>query len=152
MKFYTVILFFSFIILSSCKTGKQVNNTKEENTLENYFSMYRSGCYGTCSSYKIEIQRDGKFVYFGKSNVKIIGEKVGELSIEQTNNLFEMLKKYNWNSFLDEYPIDNVDFPSFTIEYAEGKIFKRIKGNSNAPKELQELTIKIDALLAGIGY
>tara|TARA_B110000908_G_C10184374_1_gene417280 strand:+ start:181 stop:525 length:345 start_codon:yes stop_codon:yes gene_type:complete len=114
--------------------------------------MYRSGCYGRCPSYKIEIQRDGNFVYFGKSNVKYVGEKIGILSKEQVNKLFENLKLYPWESYLEEYPIPNVDFPGFTLEYANGKTIKKIKGNDNAPKELKDLTLKIDVILKKINY
>lgn len=152
MKAIFSILFICFLILVSCKSGQKMNQTKEVETLEHYFSMYRGACYGKCPAYKIEIQKDGSFVYFGKSYVKNIGEKNGELSKEQTENLFEALSKYDWNSYLEEYPIDNVDFPSFSIEYANGKTLKTVKGNLNAPKELQELTRIVDALLKGIGY
>lgn len=152
MRIFIIILFLVCFTTYSCKTSKDTNRSKLIESTENYFSMYRSGCYGRCPSYKIKIQRDGNFVYFGKSNVKNIGEKIGILSEEQVNKLFENLKSYKWESYLDEYPITNVDFPGFTLEYANGKTIKKIKGDANAPKKLKELTLEIDAILKKINY
>ena len=132
---------------SSCKTNEKSLTKNVEKTTENYFSFYRSGCYGTCPSYKIVIQKNGNFVYFGKSNVENIGNYQGNLTKEQTEKLFSDLKTYKWEIYPGEYPVDNVDFPSFKFEYANGKILKTVRGNSNAAKELQELTIVIDSLI-----
>lgn len=142
----------SLLTIISCNTSKTVVNNKGLQSTDTYFSMYRSGCYGNCPVYKVTIQKDGNIAYFGKSNVKNIGEKSDKLSAEQVTNLFEMLSKYEWETYLEEYPIDNVDFPGFYLEYANGKLLRKVQGNSNSPKELQELTLKIDALLQGMGY
>ncbi|MFT4644399.1 MAG: hypothetical protein ACI8ZX_000800 [Planctomycetota bacterium] len=152
MKFFKILALLSLVTLGACSIAKKVEKLIVVETEKEYFSIYRGGCYGNCPSYKVEIQRDGNFSYYGSSNVKNIGDKKGKLSNEQVDNLFKLLAKYKWESYLEVYPVNNVDFPSFKIEYANGKTIKHIKANSNAPKELQELSLTVDALLKGLGY
>jgi len=137
-------------MFSACKT---TNKTQAISTVENsekFFTLYRGACYGQCPSFKIYINPDGSFNYYGKSYVDNIGKFEGILSKEQVDNLFNKLTTYNWAEYLTEYPVDNVDFPSFKIEYGDGKHLKTIKGNSNAPKELIELTKSIDLLIKNL--
>lgn len=136
------ILLFTF---NNCKTVKKNDATIKPQ--ETFFSLYRSSCYGECPSYKIIISEDGKLDYIGRMWVINIGEFKGVLSEEKTKNLFEKLKTYDWKNYPDEYPIDNTDFPSFTIEYSNSEFYKKVKGNTNASKELIALTKKIDSLI-----
>lgn len=152
MKFYIITLLIGLITITSCSTGNKVTETKANESTEHYFAMYRTACYGTCPSYKVTIQKDGHLNYQGRSNVKNIGERTEILTKEQTENLFKSLEKYNWKDYENEYPTDNVDFPGFGIEYANGKTLKKIKGNSNAPQDLKDLTKIIDTFLNSIGY
>lgn len=145
------IFLLSISLVFACKTKeKSVASQNIELTKEMFFSMYRGGCYGTCPSYKITINADGNFTYFGKSNVDKLGAHKGSISNEETKNFFNKLAKYSWSSYPDKYPIDNVDFPQFTIEYFDGKLNKMIRANSNAADELKELSKEIDELIKSV--
>ena len=139
---------FSLSLLIGCKTKeKAVTNESIELSKEMFFSLYRGACYGTCPSYKITINGDGSFTYFGKRYADRLGGYKGNITNEETKNFFMKLAKYNWSSYPDEYPIDNVDFPQFTLEYFDAKLKKKIMANSNAAAELIELSKNMDALI-----
>lgn len=136
------------MVLAACKTKENTTSQSNETVAkESFISLYRSGCYGTCPSYKVTINGDGSFLYFGKSNVENLGSYIG--NIENVSELFQDLETYKWKSYPEKYPIDNVDFPQFTLEFSNKKISKTIHANSKAAKELIDLTEKIDALIKG---
>lgn len=143
-----IIIFALFLVFSSCKTKENsAGKGNETITKENFISLYRSGCFGTCPSYKITINGDGSFLYFGKSNVKHLGSYKGNLTKEDASKLFKDLQTYKWNSYPEKYPIDNVDFPQFTLEYSSSKTNKVVHANSKAAKQLIDLSEKIDDLI-----
>lgn len=144
--FFGLLIFFSFFY--ACKPKEKiVENTALSISKEDYISIYRGACYGNCPVYKLTINGDGSFVFFGKSNVSKLGAYKGTISAEQRDNLFNQLQKYPWTSYPDEFPIDNVDFPQFTIEYKQGTTYKKVKANSSSAAELVQLVINFDKLL-----
>jgi len=144
MKNVFIVLLLGLLSFSSCKTNKNIQPKTSERY---YFSFYRSGCYGVCPSYKITFEEDGSFVYIGKSYVDNIGKHKGSLSKEQSENFFNKLESYDWEKYPNEYPMDNYDLPQFTLEYSNLEFKKQIRGNSNAEKEIIELTKTIDNLI-----
>ncbi len=144
-----ILLISTLVILTSCKVKENTQNSVSsvEKEIENTITFFRGACYGQCPVFKITILKDGSFKYIGKSNVENVGEYVGFLTTEQTNNLFQKLERLPWETYPEEYPIDNVDFPSFSFNYKSTNISKKTRGNSNAPKELQDLALVFDALV-----
>jgi len=140
-----IIVFFTALVMFSCKTKEKIQTTEN---IDRYITFNRGSCYGQCPSFKITIFENGNFEYNGKMYVPRIGEYKGKLTNEQSQNLFTKLKTYDWNSYLEKYPIDNTDFPSFSFEYSDDIVIKQVLGNSNAPKELLELTKMMDYLIS----
>lgn len=151
MKMNKVVIFVLtiLVVLTSCKVKENTQNNVStvEKKIGNSITFFRGACYGQCPVFKITILKDGSFKYNGKSYVENIGEYVGFLTTEQTNNLFQRLERLPWETYPEEYPIDNVDFPSFSFEFKSTNVSKKVRGNSNAPKELQDLTFVLDALV-----
>ena len=146
---YFAIIVLTIVALAACKTKENTTKTSSETaSKESFISLYRSGCYGSCPSYKVTINADGSFLYFGKSNVANLGSNKG--NIENATKFFEELETVKWKSYPDEYPIDNVDFAQFSLEYSNNNTTKKIQANSNAAKELIELAQKIDALIKDV--
>lgn len=145
---YLVFIFAAFLLVA-CKAKENSSNTSHTaiESKESFISLYRSGCFGTCPSYKVTINGDGSFLYFGRNYVDHLGSHIGVLSAENASLLFKDLKSYKWKSYPSEYPIDNVDFPQFNIEYSSGNTSKKIQANSKASKELIKLSERIDDLI-----
>lgn len=148
MKNIKHLLFLLIIGLFSCKNTAVQQNTPTEKT--DFISLYRGACYGTCPVYKIIINGDGSLIYFGKNNVEALGSHKGRISEAKTKELFRKVKNIDWKKLPETYPIDNVDFPSFALEYHWTKDSKKVKGNSNADQELIDLSIYIDQLIQEI--
>lgn len=143
----SIVLILAVFLLVACKTKQaSVEVPNDIEAKEKFVSLYKGACYGKCPVYKITINGDGSFLYYGKSNVQKLGSYKGFIPEEETEPLFDKLITYEWSSFPDEYPIDNVDFPQFTIEYYDGNIRKKIRANSNAAKELIQLAESLEML------
>lgn len=146
---YFAIIVLTILALAACKTKETTTKTSSKTaSKESFISLYRSGCYGSCPSYKVTINADGSFLYFGKSNVANLGSHIG--NIENATKFFEELETVKWKSYPDKYPIDNVDFAQFSLEYSNKNTTKKIQANSNAAKELIDLAQKIDALIKDV--
>lgn len=134
-------------VFSSCKLSKQTVEGQKSEYINKSITFFRSVCYGSCPSFNIEINEDGSFLYKGISNVNNIGDFKGRLSENQKNNLFKTLENIKWETYLDEYPVKNHDFPGFSFKYNNGTDSKTIIANSGAPKELIDLSEFLDALI-----
>ena len=62
-----------------------------------YIKIERTPCYGKCPTYSVELKPDGKLIYNGKANVKMLGIFDGQISKEQAAKIF---KEYE-NQILD---------------------------------------------------
>lgn len=142
-----LLFFLSFFLFFACKT-KQINTEikAEIEPKQKFISLYKGACYGKCPVYKLTINGDGSFIYFGKSNVQYLGAHKGFIPSRELKPMFDKLETYTWNKYPEQYPIDNVDFPQFTLEYYDGKLRKKIHANSNAAKELIALAESLDLL------
>ncbi len=140
------VLILILLIVYSCKTKEKIQESQAD-TGKKSVMLYKGACYGTCSSYKFSLKNDCSFIYIGEAYVKKLGKHSGKLTEEETAFIFKKLNKLDWNKYPEEYPIDNYDFPQFTLEYNSDKMSKKIQGNSNAAKEILEFNAFIDSLL-----
>lgn len=147
------ILFMVFTILSlfACKQNKSIEQSNLTKPSD-FIRLSRAACFGTCPVYSVQIFADGRVVYEGQRNVLNVGKFSSSLEEAKAKLLFEELKQLNWSSYPDSYPIDNVDFPQFKLEYQSQDLNKSIKANSNAAPELLELAKQIDLISAKLNY
>jgi hypothetical protein len=155
MRTYGIFLLLSIAIVScgSKKKAAASNNTESVQLLEtDYVSIFRAGCYGTCPIYQLKIFGNGDVVYFGRNFVEMVGVHVGKLDIETTEALFVKLNTYSWKKYPDQYPMDNVDFPQFVLEFKKGDFVKTIRGNTNTDEELIELGKYLDTFTGKVSF
>src|SRR5579871_2978725 len=56
-------------------------------------TLDRSGCFGRCPAYHVEIHGDGTVIYFGKTNVLEKGERRGRVTLEGIKALVEKFRQ-----------------------------------------------------------
>lgn len=145
------VLSFLLIGLLACKSKekaitKTTQNIEKFTQLDDFVSLDRTGCFGTCPIYQIKIFRSGKVQYFGRKFVDNEGVFQAQMNKQQVNDFFTEVDALNWESFPDQYPMDNVDFPQFRVEIKLGDFQKIIRGNTRADEALINLTQTIDEL------
>lgn len=154
------IIFIASALIASCANKKNVTETSASETpktelaitSEDFISLNRSGCYGTCPIYQFKVFGNGNVVYYGRQFVDKLGIFNGKLSEADTKQFFEVANSINIFSFPDQYPIDNVDFPQFVFEYQRGENIKTIRGNTNTDESLIKLTLYLDSLLEKVVF
>lgn len=147
------IIIFSLLLSSflACKSkekaiSKTIQNIEKSTQLDDFVSLDRTGCFGTCPIYQIKIFRSGKVQYFGRKFVDNEGVFKAQMNKQQVNDFFAEVDALNWKSFPEQYPMDNVDFPQFRIEIKLDDFQKVIRGNTRADEALINLTQTIDEL------
>ncbi len=122
----------------------------EEDKLKNLvISLDRLGCYGPCPIYKLTIYGNGKVVYKGEKNVKVVGERVTTLEKEKVAALLAEFEKINYFELSDNYQGGPTDGTSAVTSIALGNKKKTIKNYHPAPdspRALKELENQIDSI------
>jgi hypothetical protein len=128
--------------------------------------LERTGCFGTCPIYKLEISAGGKVVYEGKNFVKTKGKVEGNITQEQLGQLIAEFEKANYFSLRDRYEGAEDGCPTSWTDNPSALTSIRIEGRSKSishdygcreqdtgqaigspfPRELTELEKKIDEI------
>jgi hypothetical protein len=161
MKLLSIILLATMLNVS-CSNSKKAPSAPAETIVvstipaivgaEDYISLGRTGCYGTCPIYQFKIFGNGNVVYFGRQFVEKLGTYTGKLNDADTKQFFEAVNSVNILSYPNQYQMDNVDFPQFVLEYQYGENVKTIRGNTNADESLIKLTHFIDSMLEKVAF
>jgi ankyrin repeat protein len=111
-------------------------------------TLSRSGCYGTCPAYNIEIRGDGTVIYEGKGFVVVTGEHRDHLSPEQVEELVDAFRKADYFSLKDEYRYMVTDCPTYTTSFLDDRVKKSITDyvgeELGMPEAVTELEQTID--------
>jgi hypothetical protein len=76
-------------------------------------TLNRSGCYGSCPAYAVEIHGDGTVLYDGKANVRTKGRRVTKISHEYLEKLVDFFRKADYFSLADRYASGITDYPTY---------------------------------------
>ncbi len=116
------------------------------NTLR--IKLTRTGCYGTCPGYSVELHGDGQLLFEGEGNVLIVGQHRGQISKEALTGLLAAFRDADYFSAKDEYVSTTTDLPTFTtsIEFdGRKKAVKDYDGyRAGIPERVARLERKID--------
>jgi len=116
------------------------------NTLR--IKLTRTGCYGVCPAYSVELHGDGQVLFEGEGNVLIVGHHRGHISKDALTGLFAAFRDADYFSAKDEYVSMSTDLPTFTtsIEFdGHKKAVKNYEGYSvGIPDPVARLERKID--------
>lgn len=160
------ILLIAIITLLGCASKKDVKTTESVTTeaesiddkLETpeidvqSIQLMRGACYGTCPIYKVVFTNYGNVTYTGKDYVEMVGTYSTLLTKADIDVLFEKVNALDWLVYPDEYPIDNYDFPQFSMSVIGKDLNRKIKCNTNSPKEIIELAKYMDELVEKLDF
>jgi hypothetical protein len=112
-------------------------------------SLVRTGCYGSCPSYKVVIKGDGTVTYEGNSFVAISGSHRGSISHVKLLELLEAFRAADFLSLSTAYRLGATDLPTYRISIAFDSVNKSVEdyageqvGMPLAVSELEDLIVK----------
>ena len=109
----------------------------------------RSGCYGTCPIYSVEIAGDGTVNYLGERFVAVTGGRTAHIDRKVVRALYRAFARADFFWTFDEYRGPVTDFPTFEVTLCFDGRSKRVvdyAGKSiGMPNEIAELEHAIDA-------
>lgn len=118
------------------------------NTLR--ITLSRSGCYGKCPAYKIEIHGDGTVLYDGEANVAHKGRHTAKISRATLVELVDFFRKANYFSLRDRYVSSISDNPvyetSITFDAVSKSVLDYVGQNVGMPSTVSDLEAAIDRI------
>ncbi len=78
-------------------------------------SLVRTGCFGSCPSYEVEIRGDGIVTYTGKRDVAVSGIHQGTISRQAVERLVTQFRDADFFSFDGRYTSNFSDGTTYTI-------------------------------------
>jgi hypothetical protein len=162
------VLIFSFLALLALFAACSAIHARDDPALPTSYlltdviiSLERTHCYGPCPVYKVQIYGDGRVRYEGHEHVKVVGVREATIDkkeiVELLRHIYEirffgMKGRYESlavpneeNGVIDEGISHPSDLPTKIIAVRIGGYEKRVKDYYYAPKELVDLSPKIDA-------
>ncbi len=113
-------------------------------------TLDRTGCYGVCSDYRVEIHGDGTVLYEGRGNVGVIGKHRDRISREALLELVGYFRDADYFSLFDRYEAMITDSPSTTTSLAYDQfrksVYDYVGGQAGMPDAVWELEWAIDRL------
>ncbi len=113
-------------------------------------SLNRSGCYGTCSTYEIEIHGDGTVLYNGKAYVKPLGKRTRKISRASLVKLVDAFRKADYFSLADGYVSGITDSPTYLSSISFDGRFKSVLDyvgrSAGMPPGVSDVEAAIDRL------
>lgn len=113
-------------------------------------TLNRSGCYGTCPAYEIEIHGDGTVLYEGKANVATKGKRTGKISHASLVELVDVFRKADYFSLAERYKSGVTDNPTYVSSISFDGMSKSVLdyvGRSvGMPSTVSEVEAVIDHL------
>jgi hypothetical protein len=127
-----IFSFFFICLLAACGNSvlqnESANRKRQTDKTKLSLIMKRTGCYGTCPIYDLNIQPDGKVLFEGKGFTKIIGKAEDKISDEKINELAEEIKKANFFLLDDAYNSKSGNCPTFATDSSNVTLYIKING------------------------
>jgi ankyrin repeat protein len=114
-------------------------------------TLSRSGCYGFCPSYSVEIHGDGSTMFKGENFVVFAGEHHERLSPGQIDEIVDAFRKADYFSLKDEYTCNVTDNPTYKTSFEVNGVSKQVTDYVGAaigmPQAVTDLEATIDRVL-----
>jgi ankyrin repeat protein len=111
-------------------------------------TLSRTGCFGACPSYTVEIHGDGTILYKGNSSVVFTGDHRDQISAEQVSEVLDAFHKADYFSLRDEYSYQVTDCPTYTTSFQIDQVFKSVTdyvgAEAGMPQSVSNLEETID--------
>src|SRR5262245_36358795 len=101
------------------KVKQQVPFPKVKDWKSVKITLERTGCFGTCPSYSIQVLGDGTVLYDGHGYVAFTGQHRGSVPPDSVMELVKLFEQANYFSLDDEYQAGITDCPTYmtSIEF-----------------------------------
>jgi Domain of unknown function (DUF6438) len=113
-------------------------------------TLARSGCYGMCSTYKIEIHGDGTVLYEGEMYVRTVGERKVQISHASLVKLLDTFREADYFSLADGYLSAVTDGPTYassiSFDGLSKSVFDYAGRGAGMPLVVSDLESAIDQL------
>lgn len=113
-------------------------------------SLWRTGCFGTCPAYGVQIHGDGKVLYEGGGYVDVTGRHTYTIPKEQVAALVEDLRNMDLWSMERSYRAGITDSPTYTLKLQMGSQAHEIEDYVGEmvgmPRAISEFEDEIDRI------
>jgi len=110
--------------------------------------LERSGCYGTCPSYAVEIRGDGRVTFTGDAYVAVSGEHHRQIAPEAVRDLLTLFRQTDFFSLENDYVGGVTDMPSQKVSLTIGRrtktVFDYVGAMEGMPFGVERLEHAID--------
>lgn len=89
-------------------------------------SLARSGCFGACPAYKVEVRGDGSVSYEGRGYVAFTGRHAGTVSQQNVIELVKLFEGADYFSLQDNYRAAITDNPTYVTSIEIDGLKKQI--------------------------
>jgi hypothetical protein len=114
-------------------------------------TLSRSGCYGNCAAYEIEIRGDGTALYDGQANVGTTGKKKARISHASLVKLVGTFRKVDYFSLAAGYAAGVTDMPtcvtSISFDGVSKSVLDYVGREARMPPGVSDVEVAIDRLL-----
>ena len=115
--------------------------------------LSRTGCFGTCPGYRVEVHGDGTVLYDGRSYVAITGSHRASVSRSAVAEMVEAFRAADYFSLKDEYMWGATDLPTYTTSISIDGRTKQVVDYAGErvgmPESVSKLEKTVD-LLSGV--
>jgi hypothetical protein len=113
-------------------------------------TLSRSGCYGMCSTYEIEIHGDGTVLYYGQAFVGTSGKQKGRISHPALVKLVGTFRKADYFSLASGYVAGVTDSPTYVSSISFDGLSKSVLDyvgrDAGMPPSVSDVEAAIDRL------
>ncbi len=112
--------------------------------------LSRTGCFGTCPSYRVEVHGDGAVLYDGGSFVAISGSHRASVAGDVVSEMVEAFRAADYSSLKDKYMWGATDLPmyktSISIDGRTKEVVDYAGQQVGMPESVSKLEEEIDRL------
>ena len=107
-------------------------------TAGDFVELSRSGCYGTCPSYKVRVAVSGDVTWSGGGFVEAVGEKHSTIGSDAAHALLERFRSSAFWALCGGYDASVTDNPTMGIEVQVGGRSKKVWNYAESAPEFEE--------------
>jgi hypothetical protein len=141
-------------MITPCRTGAQPTPHSDFPEIHDFKSLHinldRTGCFGTCQQYSIEVRGDGSVTYYGSWYAEYCGQWRGTIPESSVRELVSQFRAADYFRLNYEYSFDGTDLPTYTTAIAFDNVSKCVAdygGNHvGMPASVHKLEDAIDRL------
>lgn len=120
------------------------NSNRNIMTVNQVLLSYESGaCYGKCEVFKFKVNENKTIEYEGIKNVEKTGKYKAKISMNDFNEIKELISKVNLKSINSVYTSNSTDLHLRILNLNRKKLNKKILLYDNIPVELKQVENKV---------